>query len=49
MKGQIKLIKIDLDNKEVKLPGVKFELYNQNHELLETLITDENGEIVGIF
>lgn len=46
MKGQIKLIKIDLDNKEVKLPGVKFELYNQNHELLETLITDENGEAV---
>lgn len=46
MKGQIKIIKIDLDNKEVKLPGVKFELYNQNHELLETLITDENGTAI---
>ena len=46
MKGQIKIIKIDLDNKDVKLPGVKFELYNQNHELLETLVTDENGEAI---
>lgn len=46
MKGQIKIIKIDLDNKEVKLPGVTFELYNQNHELLEILVTDENGEAI---
>lgn len=43
-KGQIKIVKIDLDDNEVKLPGVKFEVYNENNELLETLITDENGE-----
>lgn len=43
-KGQIKVVKIDTDNKEVKLEGVTFELYNANHELLETLVTDKNGE-----
>ncbi len=43
-KGQIKIVKIDTDNKEVKLKGVTFELYNENHELLETLVTDKNGE-----
>lgn len=46
MKGQIKIVKIDTDNKEVKIPGVTFELYNENHELLETLVTDENGEAI---
>lgn len=44
MKGQIKIVKIDTDNKEVKLEGVTFELYNESHELLETLVTDKNGE-----
>lgn len=43
-KGQIKIVKIDTDNHEVKLEGVTFELYNENHELLETLVTDKNGE-----
>lgn len=43
-KGQIKVIKIDTDNKETKLEGVSFELYDANHELLETLVTDKNGE-----
>ena len=45
-KGQIKIIKIDTDNNEVKLEGVKFELYDQEHNLLETLITDKNGEVI---
>lgn len=43
-KGQIKIVKVDLDDNEVKLQGVKFEIYNENNELLEILITDENGE-----
>ena len=43
-KGQIKVIKVDLDNNEVKLQGVKFEVLNQNGDVLETITTDENGE-----
>ena len=45
-KGQIKVIKVDKDNNEVKLEGVKFEVYDENDKLIETLITDENGEAI---
>ncbi|MBQ7411150.1 MAG: Cys-Gln thioester bond-forming surface protein [Clostridia bacterium] len=45
MKGQIKIVKIDTDNKEVKLGGVTFEVYDENNNLLETLVTDKNGEV----
>ncbi len=45
-KGQIKVIKVDKDNNEIKLEGVKFEIYNKDGELVDTLITDENGEAV---
>ena len=43
-KGQIRVIKVDLDNNEVKLQGVKFNVLNENGEVLETITTDENGE-----
>ena len=43
-KGQIKVIKIDKDNNEVKLEGVEFEVLNENGDVLEKIITDENGE-----
>ncbi|MGN1299668.1 MAG: SpaA isopeptide-forming pilin-related protein [Candidatus Scatovivens sp.] len=42
-KGRIKIIKVDKDDNQIKLSGVKFELYN-NENLLEILETDENGE-----
>ena len=45
-KGQIKVIKVDKDNNEVKLEGVKFEVYDEDNNLIETLITDENGEAI---
>ena len=45
-KGQIRVIKVDLDNNEVKLAGVEFEIYNNDNELVDTIITDENGEAV---
>lgn len=45
-KGQIKVIKVDEDNNEVKLAGVKFEIYNKENKLVSTLVTDENGEAV---
>jgi len=43
-KGQIKVIKVDLDNKEVKLKDVEFQVLDQNGKVLETIKTDENGE-----
>ncbi|MBP3596267.1 MAG: Cys-Gln thioester bond-forming surface protein [Clostridia bacterium] len=45
-KGRIKVIKVDKDNNEIKIPGVKFGVYNQENKLLETLITDNNGEAI---
>lgn len=43
-KGQIRVIKVDKDNNEVKLAGVKFDVLDENGNVLETIITDENGE-----
>ena len=43
-KGQVKVIKIDKDNNEVKLEGVEFEVLDENDKVLEKIITDENGE-----
>ena len=43
-KGQIKVIKVDKDNNEVKLKGVEFKVYDEDNNLVDTLTTDENGE-----
>lgn len=43
-KGQIKVIKVDKDNNEVKLEGVEFEILDENDNVLEKLVTDSNGE-----
>ena len=45
-KGQIKVIKVDKENNEVKLKGVKFEVQDKDGKVLETLKTDKNGEAV---
>ena len=45
-KGNLKIVKIDSENKEIKLKGIEFELYNEKKELINKLITDENGEAV---
>ena len=45
-KGKIKVIKVDKDNKEIKLKDVKFGIYNSKNELLETIVTDFNGEAI---
>ncbi len=45
-KGQVKVIKVDLDNNEVKLKGVEFKVYDQDNNLVDTITTDENGEAV---
>lgn len=43
-KGQVKVIKVDLDNKEVKIPNVEFKIYDEKNNVVDTLITNENGE-----
>jgi len=43
-KGQVKVVKVDKDNNEVKLAGVKFNVLNEDNKVLETIITDSNGE-----
>ena len=45
-KGSIRVIKVDLDNNEIKLEGVKFDVFDENNNFLETITTDENGEAV---
>lgn len=45
-KGQIKVIKVDKDNNQIELKGVIFEVYDNDNNLIQTLITDENGEAI---
>jgi uncharacterized surface anchored protein len=45
-KGQIKVIKVDMDNNEVKLEGVTFEIRDENGNVVQTLVTDKNGEAI---
>ena len=43
-KGGLKVIKVDKDNNEIKLPNVEFEVLDTNDNVLETIKTNENGE-----
>ena len=43
-KGQIKVIKVDKDNNEIKLKGVEFEVIDNKDKVVEKLVTDEKGE-----
>ena len=45
-KGQVRIIKVDKDNNEVKLEGVTFEILDSNMNVIEELITDKNGEAI---
>lgn len=45
-KGQVRVIKVDLDNKEVRLAGVEFEIYDEDNNLVDRVVTDTNGEAV---
>ena len=44
-KGNLKIVKEDIESKEIKLEGVEFELYNSEGKCIEKLITNQNGEI----
>ena len=43
-KAQIKIIKADKENKEIKLQGVEFAILDEENNILEKLTTDEKGE-----
>ena len=45
-KGQVKVIKLDEENKAIKLEGVEFEILNENDEVLEKIVTNESGEAI---
>ena len=45
-KGVIKVIKTDAENKEIRIPNVKFEVLDENNNVLEEIITDSNGEAI---
>lgn len=42
-KGNIKVEKVDSENNSIKIPNVKFEIFDQNMNKLEEIITDKNG------
>lgn len=43
-KGQIKVIKVDAENNEIRIEGAKFEIYDESGNIIETIVTDKNGE-----
>lgn len=45
-KGQVEVVKVDKDNHEIKIPNVTFEIYNQENELVDTIVTLEEGKAV---
>ena len=45
IKGSIKIIKQDAENPDNKISGVKFELYDEELNLLETLETDRKSVV----
>lgn len=45
-KGQIRVIKVDLDNQEVKLQGVTFNVIDEAGNVVDTLTTNEQGEAI---
>lgn len=44
-KGNIKIIKVDKDNNEIKLSGVKFVLKDENKNDIKEGVTNDNGEL----
>ncbi len=42
-KGQIKIIKVDSKNHEIRIPNVEFQILDVNDNVLEVVKTDENG------
>lgn len=45
-KGSIKVIKVDEDDKQIKLDGVKFRVLDEKGNMVKGGITDKNGELI---
>lgn len=45
-KGQIEIIKVDAENNEIKLEGVTFEILDKEKNVVDIVITDENGRAI---
>lgn len=45
-KGQVEVIKVDKDNKEVPIEGVTFEILNSKGEVVDTIKTNGEGKAV---
>lgn len=45
-KGQIKIVKQDKENNEIKLEGVEFEIIDSNSNVVDTIKTDKYGEAI---
>lgn len=45
-KGNIKIVKVDKDNQEIKLENVKFQLFDENGKLVKEGVTNKNGELI---
>ncbi|MBR2787349.1 MAG: Cys-Gln thioester bond-forming surface protein [Clostridia bacterium] len=45
-KGSIKIVKTDKENNKIKLAGVKFQLKDENNNVIKEGITDKNGELI---
>lgn len=43
LKGQVEVFKVDAEDNEIKLEGVEFQVINSNDEVVETIVTDNNG------
>lgn len=43
--GKLKIISID-ENKEKTIAGIKYEILDENKQVIETLVSDSNGEIL---
>ena len=44
-RGNFKIIKVDKDNNEIKIPGIKFQVLDSSYNIIGEYTTDENGEI----
>ena len=45
-KGQIKIIKEDQEDSNIKLEGVEFQIIDKNNRIVEKIKTDKNGETI---
>ena len=43
-KSQIKVIKVDADNNQIRIQGAKFEIYDETGNVIKTIVTNHNGE-----